>query len=138
MNLRILVTGSRLWTARNVIADALTKAIGDYGQHLIHDDPVLGPRLDWEAVTLVHGDARGADRIAADIGRTWRLQLEPHPADWDRYGRAAGHRRNAEMVTLGADVLLAFPIGRSPGTRGCVALAEKAGIPIHVYEGSIT
>lgn len=120
MNLRILVTGSRLWTARNVIADALTKAIGDYGQHLIHDDPVLGPRLD------------------ADIGRSWRFQLESHPADWGMYGRAAGHRRNAEMVALGADVLLAFPIGRSPGTRGCVALAEKAGIPIHVYEGSIT
>jgi len=34
------------------------------------------------------------------------------------------------MIDLGADVLLAFPIGESAGTRGCIALAVAAGIPV--------
>jgi hypothetical protein len=40
--------------------------------------------------------------------RTPGYQIEAHPADWHRYGRAAGHRRNAEMITLGADGCVAF------------------------------
>jgi hypothetical protein len=34
------------------------------------------------------------------------------------------------MVSLGADVCLAFPLGASPGTRGCMNIAERAGIHV--------
>lgn len=44
------------------------------------------------------------------------------------------HHRNAEMVNLGADVMLAFPLGQSAGTGGCMRLAEAGGIPVRVYE----
>jgi hypothetical protein len=46
-------------------------------------------------VLLVHGACpRGADAIAdADATRTPGYRIEAHPADWRRYGRAAGHRR---------------------------------------------
>jgi hypothetical protein len=62
------------------------------------------------------------------------LDVERHPADWDRYGRAAGPRRNAEMVGLGAHACVAFPLGASRGTRGCMKLAAEAGIPVFVHE----
>ena len=58
-----------------------------------------------------------------------------HPADWDKHGKAAGMIRNREMVALGADICLAFPIGRSPGTRACIREAQRAGIPVRVREG---
>ena len=125
--LRILVTGSRSWTDKRAVADGLTAVIGECGAHLIHGDP---PALDWHRVTVVHGDAAGADRIADRIARAWGMTVEAHPADWSRHGRSAGHQRNAEMVRLGADVCLAFPLGESRGTRGCMQLAEKAGIPV--------
>lgn len=134
--LRILITGSRAWTDRRVIADALLEAIETHGPHLIHDDgEPTGPRVDWENVTLVHGDARGADRIAAAIGRAWRFRIEACPAQWQRLGRGAGPIRNQAMCDLGADVALAFPIGSSRGTRDCVQKARAAGIPVVVYEG---
>lgn len=84
----------------------------------------------------MHGGARGADTLASVEAKQWGFNVEVHPADWRSHGKAAGHRRNAEMVKLGADVCLAFPLGESRGTRGCMRLAEAAGIPVKVYEGA--
>lgn len=126
---RILITGSREWTDKDTIRRALE---GGICQVLC--------TVDWEdhadLITVVHGDARGADRIAAQIAAERGCNVESHPADWSTYGRSAGHRRNAKMVALGAAICLAFPIGESRGTRGCMAWAEKAGIPVVVHEGA--
>ncbi|HEY0641295.1 MAG TPA: DUF4031 domain-containing protein [Pseudonocardiaceae bacterium] len=112
---RVLVTGSRTWTDRGVIADKLREAARAH-----------------PGATLVHGAARGADRIAAAIWRRWGLPTEPHPvgpADWDRDGPSAGHVRNRRMVALGADLCVAFIHNNSPGATGCADHAERAGIP---------
>lgn len=106
--MRILITGSRAWTDRAAIRRALANAGGVFGAHP-------------QEVTIVHGGARGAE---------FGCRVEVHPADWPRHGKAAGHRRNAEMVALGADVCLAFPLGESRGTRDCVRRARDAGIPV--------
>lgn len=119
--MRILITGSRDWEDVAAIRDAIRAAVGDH------------PRDD---VVVVHGAARGADTIAGKVAQHSGLVEERHPADWSKNGRAAGPIRNAEMVSLGADVCLAFPRGASRGTRGCMALAEKAGIPVIVTEAS--
>lgn len=120
--MRVLVTGSRNWTDRKAIEDEL-----DY---LYYDFP-------FRHLTVVHGGARGADTIAAEwaAARGSHVTAERHPAEWERHGKSAGHRRNAEMVALGADICLAFPIGESRGTRGCIEMAKKAGIPVKVIEG---
>lgn len=133
MTLRILITGSRAWTDRKAIARALTDAIDKHGAHLLIQDE-HGPKLLWDQITVVHGGARGADRIAGQIAAVWGMHVEEHPADWDQYGKAAGAIRNKAMVNLGADVCLAFPTQRSIGTRHCMQLARDAGIPILCYE----
>jgi hypothetical protein len=125
MTLRILITGSRDWIDRDAIRAALVQAGRTAGVHP-------------QGTTVVHGGARGADRIAGEIAREFGCTVEIHPADWDGLGKAAGHRRNAEMVNAGADVCLAFPLGESRGTRGCMQLAEAAGIPVVVHEGAST
>jgi hypothetical protein len=115
MSARILITGSRTWIDNTRIRDALADAY----------------RRFPDAV-LVHGDARGADRIAAGIWRRGGLPTEAHPADWTR-GRGAGMARNRHMVDLGADVCLAFIRQHSRGATHCAALAEAAGIPTCRY-----
>lgn len=121
MTLRILVTGSRSWTNRDAIRRALEATLeqcaGDFFE-------------DISEVTVVHGAARGADRIAGEIAAELGCTVEAHSADWDRHGRAAGPIRNVEMIRLGADILLAFPMGPSVGTRHCMAAAKAAGIHV--------
>jgi hypothetical protein len=120
---RLLVTGSRDWPLEPVIAGAILREWLDWGK----------PPL-----TLVHGDASGADRMAAAVvskqaEHSDLFKVEAHPAHWDLHGKAAGHIRNAEMVSLGADLCLAFILNDSRGASGCVELAERAGIPVVVY-----
>jgi len=123
-----LVTGSRDWTDAGTIQTALNAVYSSWKP----------TRTEFEHFIVVHGDARGTDNIA----RQWALSAhqydhwvvhEPHPAKWEDLGRSAGHKRNAEMVNLGADICLAFPLGRSPGTRGCMKLAKKAGISMRQF-----
>lgn len=120
---RVLVTGSRLWDDKATILMALGAQLG----------------LTRGTLTVVHGGAAGADTIAD----RWAVQarragkpviVETHPADWNFYGRAAGLIRNQEMVDLGADVCLAFPLGASRGTRHCMKAAADARIPVIKFE----
>ena len=131
--LRILVTGSRDWTDKRAIARALCDAIDHYGEHVLTRDE-YGPKVLWDQVTVVHGAARGADTLAGRIAAAWGMCVEAHPADWDRHRKAAGPLRNKAMVSLGAHVCLAFPLGRSIGTRHCMKEANAAGIPVRSYE----
>ena len=98
-------------------------------------DPRGHPGPPPRGVVLVHGACpRGADAIAAAYAaRTPGYHIEAHPAEWQRYGRAAGHRRNAEMIALGADECVAFIRDASPGSTATVRLAEAAGIPVWLH-----
>lgn len=123
---RILITGSRDWTDRQRAADGLLYALGE-----VYTRPELTEKyFDWSAITIVHGAARGLDYLGAGLAEQWGMRTEPHRADWARYGRSAGYIRNAEMVSTGADICMGFPLGASPGTRGCMALAVHAGIRV--------
>lgn len=117
---RILVTGSRSWTdvhrMRTIIRDVLDEYSTD--------------------ITLVHGNARGADRLAAQIAEGWGAKTEAHPAGWDANGKAAGFIRNQAMVDAGADLCLVFLVADAAcrGTKDCWRRADRAGIPCRVYE----
>jgi hypothetical protein len=111
--MRVIVCGSREWTDREAIADRLFD---------------LPP-----GSTIVHGGAKGADRIAAQEGQKLGHFIEVHPAFWDTHGKRAGVIRNELMAGLGADLCIAFWDGRSRGTSHMVDAAEKRGIPVELH-----
>jgi hypothetical protein len=88
------------------------------------------------AVHLHHGDAAGADRMT-DWWARWmahgRHDVTRYPAKWDEHGRAAGPRRNAEMlaavialaVVPEAVTVIAFPGGS--GTAHMMGIARRKG-----------
>lgn len=89
---------------------------------------------------LVHGDARGADRMAGAIykellfltesaDRRWIVTM---PADWEKYGIGAGPIRNATMLgEFKPDLVVAVKGGR--GTANMVMQAMTRGVPVKQY-----
>lgn len=118
MTPRLLVTGSREWDDLALMNRTLAS------WWLDNNKPC--------AAVLVHGAARGADAMAEGIWLTQGLPVEAHPAQWDKYGRAAGHYRNEDMVALGADQCIAFfkEGAANRGTADCARKARAAGIPV--------
>jgi len=124
--MRIIVTGSRDWGDPRSVEYAL-----DTVYHLCS---VMQAKL-----TLVHGACpTGADRVAQDWydrrSRNWgfHAECERHPANWNQYGKAAGPKRNLKMLDAGADLVLAFWDGKSPGTGHMIRMAEMRSIPVLV------
>lgn len=118
--MRVLITGSRDWSHREVIDQELRKAWSSN----------VGTGLP----TLVSGACpTGADAIAEQFWRSHGLPVERHPAEWDKYDKWAGPKRNIEMVEAGADLCLAFIKNNSKGASHTTRLAREAGIKTIVW-----
>jgi hypothetical protein len=116
---RILITSSRTWTHVATIDEALKREWGD-----------------GTAILVSGACPQGGDAISEQIWESWGGTVERHPAAWDIFGKAAGFRRNAEMVEAGAETCLAFIHDQSRGATHTADLAEAAGIPTQRYEVS--
>lgn len=119
--MRILVCGDRNWTNK----DLINKTLCSYWLQN-HTNPL----------TIIHGGASGADSIAGEIAREQSQNELKFPADWERYGRAAGPIRNQQMLDESQpDVVLAFhnDIENSKGTKDMVNRAMSAGIKTIIF-----
>ena len=75
-------------------------------------------------IEIVSGNARGADRLGEKYARDHGHILTLFPAEWDKYGKSAGFRRNIKMAGY-ADVLIAFSHNNSRGTAHMIQQAVK-------------
>lgn len=75
---------------------------------------------------LIHGAASGVDTMGGEWADSRGVEVAAKPANWKRYGRAAGPIRNRAMLKESPDLLVAFP-GNS-GTRDMVEAAKEAGL----------
>lgn len=84
-------------------------------------------------ITVISGEARGADTT----GRIWATasghEVERYPADWNTHGKAAGFIRNQQMLDSGVDLAVQFPGGR--GTEDMRTRLNKAGVKVIEYRG---
>lgn len=115
--MRVIVAGSRGITRLVVVA----KAIND---------------SRFEVTEIVSGCARGVDRLGEQWARANKIPIRRFPADWDKYGRSAGFRRNTEMAIY-ADALVAIWDGQSRGTKHMIQEARKWDLKFYVYTRTI-
>jgi|SRR5215467_16308907 len=116
MQHRVLVCGDREWS---------------------HYDSIRATLEVYPAGTVViHGAARGADTLADQVAKELGFDVEPYPAEWDKYKKAAGPIRNSQMLTEGRPTEVhAFhnTLEHSTGTKDMVTKAQKAGLPVTVH-----
>jgi aspartokinase-like uncharacterized kinase len=78
---------------------------------------------------VVQGGAQGADHLARQWAAERGVPSVSYHADWGRFGRSAGPRRNQEQLERGApDLVLAMPGGS--GTADMVRRAKAAGVSV--------
>lgn len=105
---KILVCGGRDYSDRHKVYQALSLFKG------------------LNKVKIIHGAAAGADSLAEEAAIFFGYEVESFPADWKRYGRAAGPVRNKVMLDQDPDLVVAFPGG--PGTENMKMIARNAGV----------
>lgn len=118
--MRVIIAGSRTITNYQ----ALLAAIRDSGMPISE---------------VVSGCARGADELGLRWAQENNVPVKRFPADWARYGRAAGPFRNAEMARYAkahpsGGGLIALWDGRSHGTHNMIGLGRVHGLRVHVHE----
>lgn len=102
---------------------------------------VCGGRDYWDARTVyrtldnlgvtevAQGGASGADALAFWWARKREVECQTFKAEWKVYGKAAGPRRNAQMLeTFRPDAVVAFDGGS--GTADMVRKATEAGVRV--------
>lgn len=86
---------------------------------------------------IVHGAARGADSLAGAWASERGIMCASYPANWSKYGKAAGPIRNQEMLDMeNPDFVVAFfnDLVNSKGTKDMVKRSLKAYKRVHMYE----
>ena len=80
---------------------------------------------------IIHGGARGADSLAGNLATSLKMKVIKFPAEWDKYGKAAGVLRNQQMLDDGHPDLVVYfhkDIENSKGTKDMI----KRAIDTHI------
>ena len=88
-------------------------------------------------IIIISGGARGADTLGEKYAQDEGFSLEKFPANWNKFGKSAGFKRNEQMAEV-ADALIAFWDGKSHGTKHMIEIMENKKLLVRVvnYETS--
>ena len=68
------------------------------------------------------------------LGEVWakknKVPVKKFPADWEKFGKSAGYRRNQQMAEY-ADAVILFPGGK--GTNHMYDIAKRMGLIIYDF-----
>lgn len=111
--MKLIIAGSRSITDYTILCDCIS-------------------RSDFSISEVVSGCARGVDTL----GERWAIEhsipIHKFPANWGRFGRAAGMYRNAEMADY-ADAAIILWDGESRGTLDMIDKMRRLGKPVEVW-----
>ena len=116
----VLVCGSRFYSDYDKVYQCLKSLEGVYRRS------VTG---------VIAGGCRGADSLAATAARACGYPFREFPADWQRFGKAAGPIRNQQMLNEGKpDLVIAFHENpeESKGTKDMICRATSQGVPVRL------
>jgi hypothetical protein len=94
-------------------------------EFLLHD--TLGS-LNVSIELIISGGAKGADKFAEKWAIQNRIPFKPILPQWDKFGKAAGIKRN-RIIVEEADFCLIFWDGKSRGTKSTIDFCEKLKKP---------
>lgn len=119
--LYVIVAGSRSFNDYSLMTVKMNRLLENY------------PNSE---IVIISGGARGADRLAERYAREYNIALKIFPADWDKFGKSAGYRRNEQMHSYISQFpnrgCVCFWDGSSKGTQHNFKLAERFHTPLRI------
>lgn len=89
----------------------------------VMDKLLINKRTDHKII-IVCGGARGADALGKQYAELRGYDVLLMKADWDKFGKSAGYRRNDDMAKV-SQATVAFWDGKSRGTSHMIDLTKK-------------
>ncbi len=128
---RVIIAGGRDFNDYELLHKELYNIL--FKLNMRYEDNLVAYINQFE---IVSGHARGADIMGEKFADEHDIKLKIFPAEWDKYGKSAGYRRNAEMAKYAVEgkeqgvigVLIAFWDGKSKGTKSMIDLAKRYGL----------
>ena len=115
--MKIVVGGCRNFHDQEVVFRCLSDFLKEYPE-------------EGEFIFL-SGHCAGVDQLAEQFAVQNNHPCILFPAEWSKYGRAAGPIRNQKMVDE-ANYVLAFWDGSSRGTASLIRYAQQCGKPVRI------
>lgn len=113
--MKVIVAGGRDFTNYDLMREKLDFLLKNYAPD----------------IEIVCGEALGADSLGKFYAQRKGYNVLSYPADWDKYGKSAGIRRNKQMAEI-ADVLVAFWDGKSRGTKNMIEQMRRLRKPVKI------
>ena len=105
-----------------------SRTFGNYKLLSAHLDDICAR---YDITEIVSGTAAGADSLGELYAKDHNIPVTRFPADWNKYGKSAGYRRNEQMAQY-ADACICFSVDNSRGTEHMINLAKKYRLKLRV------
>lgn len=105
----------------------------NYNIFKIHVDHLLQNIRNKFNIVIVSGGATGVDAMAERYAKENSFPFELFSADWNRYGKSAGPKRNEQMVQV-ADYVIAFWDFQSRGTKSLIEFTKQYNKPLRIKD----
>lgn len=91
-------------------------------------------RAGMPITEVVCGMAKGVDMIGWWWAKVLGIPVKEFPADWDKYGRAAGPIRNKQMGDYADNAIVIYRPSVSKGSKNMIKVMKKLNKQVHVIE----
>ena len=122
---RILICGGRHFSDYNVLEKLVDTAMNEN-------------ELSGNEIEIVSGHCEGADILGEQYAKRHGISCKLFPAEWTKFGRAAGPIRNSQMIEYTSKsfkpIVIAFVSPRSKGTMDTIKKAIRKGFTIYRHE----
>lgn len=116
--MKLIIAGSRTLTDIKEVVKAM--------------DLALTSNPDYYATEVVCGMAKGADTLGKEWAEHRKIRVKEFPAQWEKFGGSAGHKRNREMGEY-ADAAVVIWDGKSKGSDGMIQVMKMLNKPCYVH-----
>lgn len=87
-----------------------------------------------EIKEVVSGMSGNVDLLAVKFAEKYNYVLAKFPADWNKFGRSAGPRRNLEMAKYADAAVVIMKKEGSKGSKNMISCMKSLNKPVHVSE----